>query len=528
MKVMLVDDQPRVLRATVKSVNWEKLGIEEVFTAESAEEAEEILEKEDIDIYLTDIEMPGEDGIALRTWQMEHCPNVLCIFLTSHDDFSYARQAVHDGVFDYLLQPARAEDIEEVISRAEEELRRRRRLEEKVKIFDSDEEGRTERFVRAIFFQRDRYQGMEDWIRDNHVIKGSCIFVPVLIISELPKERIRKEAEESSTLKSLNESSVYSALTTVGEGQTAMILSLPEREDERSLQEFLEKSLEKMRRELREKTGRPVTILAGDPAFEDLPDSAARLMDYSEKVLYVPDRVYFTGKIRPIDLPVPDGKVWGQWIERGDGILVRNQMNNLIRLGESQKNLTVSYLHRLMQSFMEAMTIALSRHAKTLSDLLGRSITWEEFLSSYEEPDDLLKRADLCLKRYDECFCQDQKNAADLSLEEGIRDVCRYVEEHIDENVTRRQAAKSLFISEDYFSRVFREKTGVGYKQYVVKVRIEYAKKLLQNTDLSVTMIASKVGYDSVTNFSDIFRKYTGCSPREFRKRGMSEKPKSE
>ena len=93
MNVLLVDDQERILVATKKLVNWERLGVGEVYTADSAAAARKILETYTVDIMLTDIEMPGEDGISLQKWQAENYPQVYCIFPVSYTHLDvYKRQ----------------------------------------------------------------------------------------------------------------------------------------------------------------------------------------------------------------------------------------------------------------------------------------------------------------------------------------------------------------------------------------------------------------------------------------------------
>ncbi|MGN1381201.1 MAG: helix-turn-helix domain-containing protein, partial [Eubacterium sp.] len=74
-------------------------------------------------------------------------------------------------------------------------------------------------------------------------------------------------------------------------------------------------------------------------------------------------------------------------------------------------------------------------------------------------------------------------------------------------------------LSEDYFSRVFRKETGYGYKEFLIRQKIEYARKLLEETDMPVTIIASKVGYGNFNQFTQIFRKYTGETPSGLRKK---------
>jgi two-component system, response regulator YesN len=71
---------------------------------------------------LCDIEMPAESGLSLFRWVKKKGINVECIFLTAHADFIYAKEAIQLGGFDYILQPARYEDIEQAIVRAEEKI----------------------------------------------------------------------------------------------------------------------------------------------------------------------------------------------------------------------------------------------------------------------------------------------------------------------------------------------------------------------------------------------------------------------
>ena len=58
----------------------------------------------------------------------------------------------------------------------------------------------------------------------------------------------------------------------------------------------------------------------------------------------------------------------------------------------------------------------------------------------------------------------------------------------------------------------------MGYKEYLLKQKMDYAGKLLSETDMPVALIASKVGYENFTNFTQMFRKYTGTTPTEYRK----------
>lgn len=89
----------------------------------------------------------------------------------------------------------------------------------------------------------------------------------------------------------------------------------------------------------------------------------------------------------------------------------------------------------------------------------------------------------------------------------------------MDRMISRREAAKYVFLNEDYFSRMFRRETGIGYKEYVVKQKMDYAEKLLADTDMPIALVASKVGYDNYTNFTQTFRKLKELTPTDYRKK---------
>ena len=118
MNVLLVDDQPSIIASLVSCIPWHKLEISAVLTAGSAREARRVLEQQHVDILISDIEMPGEDGLDLLTWARERNMDMECIFLTAHADFYYAKRAIALRVSDYIIQPARDEDVIRAVKKA--------------------------------------------------------------------------------------------------------------------------------------------------------------------------------------------------------------------------------------------------------------------------------------------------------------------------------------------------------------------------------------------------------------------------
>ena len=86
-----------------------------------------------------------------------------------------------------------------------------------------------------------------------------------------------------------------------------------------------------------------------------------------------------------------------------------------------------------------------------------------------------------------------------------------------DKTITREALAGQVYLSPDYMAKIFKKETGTTINDFIRQERINFAKRLLKQTNLPVTMIAQNVGYNSMAYFSSTFRALTGCTPREYR-----------
>lgn len=99
-----------------------------------------------------------------------------------------------------------------------------------------------------------------------------------------------------------------------------------------------------------------------------------------------------------------------------------------------------------------------------------------------------------------------------------IEQIVEYVKTHFAEDISLGELAKRHHFEISNFSRMFKRYTGENYTDYVAKLRIEYAKKYLTDTNRSVEEITEIVGYKSVRYFRTIFMEYTGLTPSQYRK----------
>ena len=105
----------------------------------------------------------------------------------------------------------------------------------------------------------------------------------------------------------------------------------------------------------------------------------------------------------------------------------------------------------------------------------------------------------------------------ELHLKKLIEEVCRYMNANYSENYPISQYAKMCNLSESRFSHLFKECTGSSPAKYILNIKIQRAKELLENTDLSILQISEIVGMQTQNYFSRVFKKHTGISPVKYR-----------
>lgn len=98
-----------------------------------------------------------------------------------------------------------------------------------------------------------------------------------------------------------------------------------------------------------------------------------------------------------------------------------------------------------------------------------------------------------------------------------FENVKSFIKENIETELELEKVANNFGLSVYYFSRTFKEVTGINFSEYVNKCRIDIAKELLSNGELSIKEVCYKVGYNDPNYFSKVFKKYEGISPVNFK-----------
>ena len=133
--LLVVDDEKHYADSLADTIPWAKLGISRVLKAYSASEALALMEASPVDILMTDIRMPRMNGLELIEEARRRKPELKCLLLTGYADFEYARKAIELQALDYLMKPAKDEQLLETMGRIVKQLERERAVEMGFRIY---------------------------------------------------------------------------------------------------------------------------------------------------------------------------------------------------------------------------------------------------------------------------------------------------------------------------------------------------------------------------------------------------------
>ncbi len=117
-----------------------------------------------------------------------------------------------------------------------------------------------------------------------------------------------------------------------------------------------------------------------------------------------------------------------------------------------------------------------------------------------------------------ESAAAEEKEEGYLSEKQQVQNMVRYLREHYAEGLTLQILAGEFQMSESYISSQIKKRTGKGFGEHLVEIRVQKAQEYLRTTNLSIEEIAAKVGYPDYYYFTKVYKKATGISPAAYRK----------
>lgn len=524
-RLLIVDDEGierEALRMIVRR------HVPEVTVLEEAANGREAIEKAERlrpDIITMDIKMPGIDGLEAVREIRTILPDAQVIVVSAYDTFDYARQALSLGVREYVLKPSKPEEMVAALRRALDAVAHKRRQR------------------RQLLELKERYYRVLPLVETELV--ASVIFDQVQEItmeelSELLGVRIdagyavvlRLWGEEAERLDAAAKWNVYTAV----KGQAKRLLRclvgpmigwhlplfvlLDADRRQKGLSGkahaavFVRRLLDRL---AAQEVTRAVRVFAGVgrayASLEGLRTSYHEALLASRDVLAKPAAVRMYEDLEADASvripPLEKEKALLEAVRRRDAEASRALLTSIFDEVEASSGGDAEAIRRYAIELFAVLTRA--------TESEGPSVSPFECFEGAATVADIRETAHaLLMQRVNRVAGVDAALARGRDL---IHQAKAFIDTHFHDDLHLETVANRVHLSPYYFSKLFKERVGLTFIDYLTQVRIERAKQLLLTSARSVKEICFEVGYHDPNYFSRVFKKATGLTPTEFRQR---------
>lgn len=520
MNVLIIDDQPDVVNGILAGVHWKQLYVDNIYYAYNINQAKDCFSNYKINIMLCDIEMPMGSGIDLLQWVRENYEDIKCIFLTCHAEFSYAQQAIKLECFDYILQPARYEDIEKIVQKAIEEINRENKINECYDIvlkLDSNDSNLLSGVMREyLVFQQDIEKVLYIASKFNIPLSLETYCNLILIqILDLNNERISKEElplnEFKRILSDVSLSSFNNSIFIPMEGNYFLILNFKDPICEvNDLQEMFAKYIELCEKHIDEK----VACYIADKIFiEQAPYQLKLLLKLSKDNVANRQKVFIGKGFHDDNISdYPDFKRWGNLINYGYSETVENEIKQYLQSQIDKDRLNIHILTKFHQDFLQLFFDFLKKYKLTAHEAFDGNYDYGLIIQACSSVDKMYNLVDYIFKYIN----VKQGNLENTEL--PIDKIINYIQHNLQNNITRQEISEAMHLNPQYLSRLFKKEKGINLSDFIIQEKMKIAESYVKNTNLTITIIASKVGYINFSYFTYNFKKIYGISPSDYRR----------
>ncbi|MCU6791442.1 response regulator transcription factor [Paenibacillus sp. WQ 127069] len=510
-KVLLVDDERIILDGISNVVNWEAAGTVLAGTARNGIEAYEFVKQNPPDIIISDIKMPGMDGLQLAAKMFEEYPQIKLVLLSGFSEFEYARQAMRYKVKHYLLKPCNENKILEALVELVDEL---------------NHEEQREQFVRNMRYGLEKVlphvkeQFLKEFVTNKTYGNCDWEYYRKLFDLDLQNRKVRLilfqleghfEFEHMFAVKNIAEELLQKNVlsSTVG-GQVLIVV-----EDAESVSELYD-CIHQIRETFLRYYKIDLTIALSEA------DEIIRARSLYKQTLECLNYRFYLGE--------------GSLITKRD--IVGVEQPELREFAYDEDNLMLQIKAGLWEEANKEIDLFFQKLAGLRSNistsksyviqLLMAIIRLGNADAMVNYRDHLVKLMDLETLQSIQTFFKEVASQITLSHYEHTKNKhCAITDKVLDiinghlgntELSLNWVAHQMLYMNSDYLGKLFKKRTGEKFSNYVMKVRIAKATELLeQKSDIKIFELAEMLGFgDNPQYFSQVFKKYAGCTPSEY------------
>ena len=510
-KIIVVEDDRIIRRGICQAIPWEKNDILVAGEASDGEMALALIEEHQPHVVISDIHMPFLNGLDMLRKVKEISPNTEIIFLTGYEDFTYAQQAVQLKAFDYLLKPVDSTLLLDKVKEALTVWEKKHAVEKQLT--------KSRPILQQKFFKKLMELGVnevdvEKGLADLNVHLDGAHYTTIIIHYKYESE------EQQENFKTIIENYVLNkmqrekfTILSVAENEWALLLGHEESEMILQLAKYLLDQLKK-HTDVTLSYGRSYVNLfeIGRSFIEAKMAMDLRYVMGTGILFSIDDKV--TNNLQAgIELRTVDTKLMSQ-IKQGIPEKVLPLFDQFIELIFQYKSLSLEDLKVITLKYATLLLFEIERWSKEESSIDSGKLY--QSVMQMNAIEDMIQLFNELIEKWAELLYEkeesDYKSHVDLAIQ--------YMNDNFsDSTLTLQKVAKLIHVSTPYLSNLFKIEKGFNFGQYLLELRMKKAMELLREDKLKTYEVSEQVGYSNPQYFSICFKKYTGYTPAEFKKK---------
>lgn len=472
-KMVIVDDEQYSREGMKKILRWEKFDIEIAAVADSAKAGIEAAKKYKPDIVITDIKMNSMDGLEMIE-EIKKFLKCEFIVISGYSVFEYAQRAIKAEVINYLLKPVSRTDLEAAILKCIAKIRATTN--------------------QSLAEQLGSGEYMIDMLLNGNMTTGELLSFDnyFLYVVRSKKALITKFHDKIEIFQKLNGDNAYICFTDCNE----FVLVSP---NEKNFDFLEECSIGLCRGKTADKF-KSIYENAKNALNQAIRENK-QICEFSDSTVVYMDEFY-SDAYNDISM----------LLESGDTELAKNEIIRTFQRARKENVFyadIIAWSEKLFKMILEL--IKKDEKMQDVGDIENRfdTLLGDRTVFDFSACDIICELCDI----YD----TDAENISTHGRDRKIEEVVKYVDEHFCEDISLKWLANNFWIEHKYLSKLFKKYVNEGYVEYITKKRINAAKKMLSETELTIAEIAARVSYDDTNYFTVVFKRNVGITPRDYR-----------
>jgi two-component system, response regulator YesN len=536
MRALIVDDEIEIREGLRAGLPWSDYGVSSVVIADDGDTALDIAKTQQPDLIVTDIRMKRMSGLELiEALAKQHPYGWKAIVISGYDDFEMVRQAMKLGAMDYILKPINTNELGNVIKRAISQMKQEKADRDNRELLNSHVNNALPKIMSELM--REITEQEYDPYRETRMVHRLRTLQCEWLVSDpsivmLIEADDLKSVENRRGMRREKELILFSIGNVVKQTleeyytepfvlfddskQRWTVVFCCSSEEIARIEDLGNLCIQNIQSFVRVKAS--VALCTSTGVLSELHDRYAEAEEILEqKAIYGGNQLLTS-------------RGWEQESEQESPPITNpDEVLDLVRYGsEADIHAAMDRFYELVQSWSHTHIQDVQQHLfewllaiyKKAAQLGWTEQSWQrnpmvlwDRLERYDTLDSLREQAELSLVAMSRDFVQLASSPGQI-----IQEAEKYILRHYADNLTLQSVASEVHVTPVWLSKLFKKEKKQTFLEYLTEVRMENSKVMLGEVKYRIYQISSFVGYKDPVHFTKLFKKYTGLTPKEYRR----------